>query len=258
MPQGLNALRILDILPVRYTKGLQGALADRRKLARELSLQTAGRIQLEMDSLPKGAVSIEDSYDEVLNSPYILAKVRAAEAEHFSAVIIDCFGDPALDAARELVRIPVIGAAQSAAHLAAQLAPRFSIINTVREFAYIDRDLMVKYGLSQHLASVITIDTPVLSLEARRGRTITALVGAAQKAVREDGAQAVVLGCTGMSSLVAATRKRLAAKGLHVPIVEPLRAAVYTAVAWTLGGITHSKEAFMPPRAKRRAVDFPT
>jgi len=152
----------------------------------------------------------------------------------------------------------VIGVAQSAAHLAAQLAPRFSIINTVREFAYIDRDLMVKYGLSQHLASVITIDTPVLSLEVRRGRTITALVGAVQKAVREDGAQAVVLGCTGMPSLVAATRKRLAAKGLDVPIVEPLRAAVYTAVAWALGGITHSKEAFMPPRAKRRAVDFPT
>lgn len=152
MPRGLNPLRILDILPVRYTKGLQGALADRRKLARELSLQTTGRIQLEMDSLPKGAVSIEDSYDEVLNSPYILAKIRAAEAEHFSAVIIDCFGDPALDAARELVRIPVIGVAQSAAHLAAQLAPRFSIINTVREFAYIDRDLMVKYELSQHLA----------------------------------------------------------------------------------------------------------
>jgi len=53
MPRGLNPLRILDILPVRYTKGLQGALADRRKLARELSLQTAGRIQLETD-WPRG------------------------------------------------------------------------------------------------------------------------------------------------------------------------------------------------------------
>ncbi len=67
----------------------------------------------------------------------------------------------------------------------------------------------------------------------------------------------MVPGCTGTSSLVAATRKRLAAKGLDVPIVGPLRAAVYTAVAWTLGGIAHSKEAFMPRRTKRRAVDFP-
>ncbi len=94
-----------------------------------------------MDSLPKGAVSIEGFHDEVLNSPRILAKVRAAEAEHFSALISDCLGDPALDAAREFVRIPVIEVAQGTAHLAAQLAPRFSIINAVHELAYIDRDL---------------------------------------------------------------------------------------------------------------------
>jgi len=49
-------------------------------------------------------------------------------------------------------------------------------------------------------------------------------------------------------------KSRLAAKGLHVPIVEPLKAAVYTAVALVLADLTHSKEAFMSPRAKRRVA----
>jgi len=256
MPPNPRPLRILDLMPVVYTRALKDAFQDRRKLARELSLNTGGKIELLIDSLPEGTASIEDAYDEALNIPYILAKIGEAESKNCSAAIIDCFGDPGLDAARELVRIPVIGVAQSASHLAAQLAPRFSIINTVPEFVRIDHELMLKYGLSQQLASVVTIDVPVLALESQRGRTVRILASAIQKAVREDGAQAVVLGCTGMSSLMAATKKRLATKGLHVPIVEPVRAAVYTAAAWVLGGLTHSKEAYMLPRAKRRIVGY--
>jgi allantoin racemase len=207
-----------------------------------------------LNSLRQGTVSIEDAYDESVNEPHILHEIGLAEKNGFSAVVIDCFGDPALDAARELVRIPVLGAAQSACHLAAQVAPRFSIINTVPEFVHIDRSLIVKYGLSQHLASIITVNIPVLALEAHAKRTVTVLVNAVRKAAHEDGAQAVVLGCTGMSSLVMAVEKRAAQDSLNLPLIEPLRAAVYDAVAWVLAGHTHSKEAFKEPRAKKRLV----
>jgi len=152
-PVTSNPQRILDLLPVVYTDGLKSAVADRKKLAGKLAAQTNGLISLELDSLSKGTVSIEDAYDEAVNEPHILEKVRIAEKNGFNAIVIDCFGDPGLDAARELVRIPVVGVAQSACHLAAQLAPRFSIINTVPEFAHIDHSLVEKFGLGQHLAS---------------------------------------------------------------------------------------------------------
>jgi allantoin racemase len=229
-------------------------LADRKKLAMTLLSQTKGQLRLEFDSLSQGTVSIEDAYDEALNEPHILDRIRLAERSGFSAVVIDCFGDPALDAARELVRIPVVGVAQSACHLAAQLAPRFSIINTVPEFVHIDRSLVVKYGLSEHLASVITINIPVLSLEAHEKRTLTRLVTAVKEAASEDGAQAVVLGCTGMSSLMPALQNRVADEGLNIPIIEPLRAAVYNAVAWVLAGYSQSKEAYKEPRTKKRVI----
>jgi allantoin racemase len=247
--------RILDLLPVVYTDGLKGAVADRKKLAAELTAQTNGRIRVELESLSKGTASIEDAYDEAVNEPHILDRVRMAEKSGFSAIVIDCFGDPGLDAARELVRIPVVGVAQSACHLATQLAPRFSIINTVPEFVHIDHSLVVKYGLAQHLASVITVNIPVLSLEAHAKRTVKTLVSAVKKAAVEDGAQAVVLGCTGMSSLMPALRRRIAEAGVDLPIIEPLRAAIYNAVAWILAGHSHSKRAYMEPRAKRRVLD---
>lgn len=254
MAKSPRTFRILDLLPVVYTRELGGAFRDRRNLSRELSAQTGGRIELLLDSLPRGATSIEDAYDEAINTPHVLAKISEAESKQYSAAIIDCFGDPGLDAARELVRMPVIGVAQSACHLAAQVAPRFSIVNTVREFAHIDRELVTKYGVTQHVASIITIDIPVLALETRQRRTVGVLASAIKTAVRRDGAQAIVLGCTGMSSLIPALKNKLKRSGIEAPVIEPLRAAVYTAVAWVLGDLSQSKEAFMPPPKKRRVV----
>jgi len=61
-----------------------------------------------------------------------------------------------------------------------------------------------------------------------------------------------VLGCTGMSSSVNSLQRHVAGKGENVQIIEPLRAAVYNAMAWVLAGYAHSKEAFKEPPSKKR------
>lgn len=245
-------VRILVVLPVVHTEGLKGALEDRRKLAEAIDQRTGGLVKLDAVSLDKGTASIEDFYDEAIDTPYILEKVKKAEEEGYNAVVIDCFGDPGLDAARELVSIPVLGANETSCHLAAQLAPRFSIINILPESEHLIRSLVTKYGLLQHLASMITINIPVLALEKDPEKSIAAITQAAEKAVKEDGAYAIVLGCTGMSSLIEGVKSQLEAKGIKIPVIEPLRAAIYTAIAWALMGASHSKEAYRPPRPKLR------
>ncbi|MCD6263200.1 aspartate/glutamate racemase family protein [Candidatus Bathyarchaeota archaeon] len=242
--------RILAILPIVYTEGIKGALEDRRRLAEEVEQRTGGLISLDATTLDRGTASIEGSYDEALNLPHILEKVREAEQKRYDAIVIDCFGDPGLYAARELVEIPVLGANESSCHLAARLAPRFSIINILPETEYLVRELIVRHGLLQHLASVVTVNIPVLDLEKDPEKSISKITQAAEKAVREDGASAVVLGCTGMSSLVEGVRSGLRARGINVPVIEPLRAAVYDAISWILMGVSHSKEAYRPPRKK--------
>lgn len=242
--------RILIVLPIVYTESLKEALEDRKKLVEEIKQRTGGLFELETVTLEKGTASIEGSYDEALNVPHILEEVKKAEQAGYDAAVIDCFGDPGLDAARELVSIPVLGANESSCHLAAQLAPLFSIINVLPETEYLVRDLIVKYGLLQHLASIVTINIPVLELETEPEKVVEAITQAAEKAVREDGASAIVLGCTGMSSLVEAVKSNLEDKGFRVPVIEPLRGAAYAAIARVLMGVSHSKEAYRPPRQK--------
>lgn len=230
--------------------GLSNAVEDRKRLAKEVEENTGGKFSLEMTNIDKGTSSIEDAYDEALNAPAILRSVKEAEEKGFSAVVIDCFCDPALDAARDLVSIPVVGANEASCHLAAQIAPRFSIINTLPEVEPLIRRALAKRGLLQYVASMISIGISALELEKNRERSASAIARATEKAFREDRAYAVILGCGNMSSLLTLVRKQLVEKGIDIPIVEPLRAAVYSAIMFSLIGTSHSKSAYVPPRPK--------
>ena len=71
-----------------------------------------------------GPVSIEDHYDEAYAVPGLLGEVRIGETQACDAYVIACFGDPGLDAAREIARGPVLGIAEAAMHAAYRTARR--------------------------------------------------------------------------------------------------------------------------------------
>ena len=71
-----------------------------------------------------GPPAIESEVDAVQAGPDILRLVEEAEEERCDAVIIWCGGDPALEAARELVDIPVIGPGESMRTIASILGKR--------------------------------------------------------------------------------------------------------------------------------------
>lgn len=249
-------VRILGVLPVVFKEGIKGVLEDRRKLAERIGQQTRGLVKLDVATYTAAASTVDGRFyglDDAVNTPYVLEEAKKAEEKGYNALVIDCFLDAGLDAARELINIPVLGANEASCHLAAQLAPKFSII-TIPEIGHLIRSLVMKYGLLQYLASVISINIPVLALQEEPEKGIISITQAAEKAVKEDGAYAIVLGCTGMSSLIEGVKSQLEAKGIKIPVIEPLRAAVYTAIAWTLMGATHSKEAYRPPRPKLRKL----
>ncbi|MCC6010554.1 MAG: aspartate/glutamate racemase family protein [Fervidicoccaceae archaeon] len=248
-------IKILDLVPVIYTEGIRGAIEDRKVLAQKIYEETNGLVKLDVDVINYGTASIESAYDEYINAPYILQKVKWAEKEGYGAVVIDCFGDPAIDAAREIVNIPVVGANHASTFLAAQIAQRFSIINILPETEPLIIALLRKYGLIHHLVSIETIHIPVLELEKEPEKVVEKVVEASINAHRK-GAYAIVLGCTGMSFIAEQAQKKLAEKGLEMPIIEPLRAAIYVAISWVLMGVRHSKGAYPTPRTKIRKTEF--
>ena len=100
--------------------------------------------------------------------PDTIAKIVQAEQEGADAVVVDCFGDPGVDAGREATEMLVLGPAQTSMHLAALLGQKFSVVTVLEAVVPMLEDLAMKYGLADKLCSIRTVDIPVLELDAAR------------------------------------------------------------------------------------------
>lgn len=252
----MASIKILDLFPDIYSEDLKQTIEERKKLSEEIKKSSNDLIRVETVLVDKGSASIENALDEAVNAPYILEKVKWAENEGYDAVVIDCFGDPALDAARELVDIPVVGANHSACFLASQLGGKFSIISILPETTSLIENLIAKYGLATHLASIREVNIPVLDLEKNPEQNSKKIAEVIKRCINEDRASSVIFGCTGMAIFIEEVRKSLVQDGLNVPIIEPLRAALYNAVYWTLMGVSQSRLTYLPVKKKKRLLDF--
>ena len=76
-----------------------------------------------------GPASIEGFYDEAMSLAGMLSVIRNAPA--FDAVVIACFDDTGLDAARCLTAKPVIGIGEAAYHMASMISNKFSVVTTL-------------------------------------------------------------------------------------------------------------------------------
>ncbi|HCA24392.1 MAG TPA: Asp/Glu/hydantoin racemase [Pseudomonas sp.] len=183
-----------------------------------------------------GPVSIESHFDEAVSVLGVLDEIRAGEREGVDAYIIACFGDPGLNAARELTRAPVIGIAEAAFHAATLISTRFSVVTTLPRTTIIAEHLLDSYGMASRCRRVRAADIPVLELEENPDLALERIIEECLKAKQEDGIGAIVLGCGGMADL---TPQISAAVGL--PIVEGVTAAVKLAEALVGLGLQTSK-----------------
>jgi allantoin racemase len=200
-----------------------------------------------------GPASIESELDEALAAPDTIAKVLDAARSGAAAVVIDCLGDPGLEAAREVVTIPVLGSGQTSMHVAAMLGYRFSILTVLSRLIRVDEEKAARCGLASRLASVRSVDIPVLELEQDHERLTEALAEQGLRAVRDDGAHVIILGCTGMLGLADSVAAALAAAGAPgIPVVDPLPATLQVAAGLARLGLAPSRRTYPPPPAKDR------
>jgi allantoin racemase len=189
-----------------------------------------------------GPASIESHYEEALAVPGLLEQIALGEAEGVDAYVVACFGDPGLDAARELARGPVIGIAQAAMHAAALVGRRFAVVTTLGRTTARARELVDRYGFRDACVAVRACEVPVLGLDDPGART--RLVDECRRAVRQDGADAVVLGCAGMAELCAAV-----ADEVGVPVVDGVAAGTVLAQSLVALGLRPAAtgEYALPP-----------
>ena len=206
--------------------------------------------EISVTLLDRGPASIESRYDEAIAIPDIVRKVVEAEEDRVDAAIIDCMADPGLDAAREMVSIPVVGPAETAMHVAAMLSHRFSVVTVLDRAAFMFDRHASKTGTAERLASVRSVNIPVLELGDTQ-RVVKALIEQSVKAVREDGAHLIVFGCTGMIGLASDVEGGLKQQGISdVPVIDPPILAVKMAEALVDAGLAHSKRTYPTPPEK--------
>ncbi|QYU70560.1 aspartate/glutamate racemase family protein [Leptolyngbya sp. 15MV] len=100
---------------------------------------------------------------------YIASRAAAAVAAHAvldayaehgagaDAVLLACFGDPGLDALKEIARVPVLGLAKASAEAALAIAPRFGVVSGGAVWAPMLREFYAARGLGGALAGVRTV-----------------------------------------------------------------------------------------------------
>ena len=195
-----------------------------------------------------GPASIESHYDEALSVPGLLAEIARAQAGEPTAdgFVIACFGDPGLDAARELADGPVVGIAEAAMHAASFLGRGFSVVTTLGRTAGRAWDLAERYGMTRFCRNVRACEIPVLALEDPASDAFAAIVAESRCAVVDDGAEAIVLGCAGMADLAARMTD-----AVGVPVVDGVAAATKTVEGLVAMGLrTSARAEFAPPLPK--------
>ncbi|MDA5193829.1 aspartate/glutamate racemase family protein [Govanella unica] len=215
------------------------------------SFDVPNHISVEARCLKNGPSSIESEIDDALAIPDILRVGLEAQAEGFHGVVMACMADPGVRALREALSIPVVGTAESSFHIAASLGSRFGILDVTDDARTSVKNLMAIYGLTEKFASFRSVNIQPEQISTDMTATNNALISEAQKAVRQDQADVLVLNCTGFYGCAQAVSDALAADGLHVPVIDPMPLTIRLMSALVLEGLCHSKRAYPTPHKNK-------
>ena len=240
--EGNRKKRILNVFVVVSTTATEPTV-------REMEKYVAPGFELHHANPQYGCMeSVEGLYYMTVAAPYIVEEILKAEQEGYDAALVNCFANPGAWEARELVQIPVIGAGEAALYVGLMLGSRLGVIEAGRTYRtrwhgamhYVNDRWVKAFSLSQRIVSMRPIGLPVEDLPTRES-TMVALSKVGQKCI-EDGAEVLILGCTGMIGYAEELQDTL-----DVPVVDPSIASLKMAEMLLARNLTQSKLTIPAP-----------
>jgi allantoin racemase len=178
---------------------------------------------------------------EAAVAEHAVLDLLAQEADGCDGVIIGASLDSGLTAARELLRIPVVGLTEAALHVACLTGPRFGVVTGAAQGAVNARELIAGYGLLGRLAGLRWFDRDSATILREPQAAARAIVPMVQALVRGDLADVVVL-----TGAVMAGMPALVQGEVPVPVLEGVSCAV--ALVEALVRLTVPRVAGVGPR----------
>ena len=183
-----------------------------------------------------GPASIEGYYDEGFCVPGLLREIRKGESDGMDGFIVACFDDPGLNAARSIATGPVVGICEAAVYATSMVAGSFSIVTTLASSVPAIETLVRTYGRDHLCRRVRAANIPVLSLEQEGSNERELIEAEIALAISQDAAEAIILGCAGMTDLAQHLTQRFG-----LPVIDGVSAAVKMVEGLVSQGLKTSK-----------------
>ncbi len=180
---------------------------------------------VEVRNPARGPFSIENDAQRAQAQREVLELLQALPEPLPNAIVMACFDDLALQEARLLTGRPVIGTCAAGIAAARAISERFAIVTTVHEAVQGIRVLMRRHGAGDH-ATVHAAGIGVAAAATAGPGAVEAVVRIARVAIRDHGAEAVLLASGGLTTMGPSVAERLG-----VPVVDGVQSAIAQAVA---------------------------
>ena len=167
-----------------------------------------------------GVTYVENRAEAAIASHAVL-EALAAHAVGCDAAIIAAFGDPGLQAAKELMQIPVVGISEAAFLTAYMLGGRYSIVCLTERLRAWYAESAREQGFDRRLGSVRALAAAPANIARAKEEVGEQLLQQCMRAVVDDRAEVIVLGGGPIAGLARAIADRL-----PVPIVDGVSCAV--------------------------------
>lgn len=131
--------------------------------------------QVKVVSLKRGPSSVETFVSKAIVCEEILEIIDENKG-NYDAIILNCFGDPCIEAVREMACVPVLGPGETSMHIACLLGHKFSVISPTRKTALQVELNIRKVGLENRLAAIIPLDIKVENFEKIQRRPYKSLL----------------------------------------------------------------------------------
>ncbi len=172
-------------------------------------------VTVQVDSAPP---FIDTYEDKMKTAPGMAALVRAHQDE-VDAFIVACHCDPNLDLLKEVSKKPVVGIGEASMKLASMLGHSFSVISTGSASIPGKEALIHSYWLDGYCASVRAPGDEHADCDAKE-----LFLETARTAIKEDGAEVIVMGCAGLCGLTERLERELG-----VPVLDGVVCALIIA-----------------------------
>lgn len=181
-------------------------------------------------SAPGAPAFIETYEDAAAAAPGMIQLVKDHH-EAFDGFVVACHSDPHLDVIKEISRKPVVGIGEASMKLASMLGHRFSVLSDNRHSIPNKEALVRRYHLEGVLASVRAPEDNMKDLDEEEKYFRTA-----RRALDEDGAEVIVLGCAALTGMDRTLTKRLGA-----PVLDGVSCALMILAGLIKCGLSTSK-----------------